>query len=204
MALFTQSKNVARKRRKIPDHLVYEIIDGRPFYWKGYKQTLQNEFNEVGISGFQSVIVSLILHQLFLNAELVSYRILAGKPGLEINTKNILCGDIFIYHKEILTPGKITNKYIDIPPFIYIEVDILADIKGKDSLQYITQKTKKLLDFGTQKVIWVLPAIQKTLVATQVSSWQFADWSNDVEILDGQTFNIARDLKEEGIHVEKL
>jgi hypothetical protein len=43
----TAAKPVAKqkKRRKIPDALIYEIVDGRPIYYKGYRDVLSGKTN---------------------------------------------------------------------------------------------------------------------------------------------------------------
>jgi hypothetical protein len=42
-----------------------------------------------------------------------------------------------------------------------------------------------MLDFGVEKVIWVLTTIKKIMVAVPNQSWQTHSWAGNIEILDG-------------------
>ena len=60
-------------------------------------------------------------------------------------------------------------------------------------------KTQQLLDFGTQKVIWIFTNSQKVLVAKPNQPWLTLSWAEDIELMPGTTFNIAAYLAREGI-----
>lgn len=61
------------------------------------------------------------------------------------------------------------------------------------------RKTQKLLDFGTEKVIWIFTLYGKVLIAEQGQDWLTRSWEKDVELLNGHNFNIENHLREEGI-----
>ena len=42
MIASTAPKTVKAKPRKVPQHLIYEILDGKPVYYKGYREVIQN------------------------------------------------------------------------------------------------------------------------------------------------------------------
>ena len=44
---------------------------------------------------------------------------------------------------------------------------------------------------------------QTVTVIEQGRDWQVREWTTDVELMNGQTFNIARYLDEEGIVVDE-
>lgn len=52
-------KKVSRKR-KIPDSLVREIIDGKPFYYKGYKDVLRKKKTKEDIIAWQKGAILLL------------------------------------------------------------------------------------------------------------------------------------------------
>lgn len=65
---------------------------------------------------------------------------------------------------------------------------------------YLQQKSQKLLEFGADKVIWILSKPKQVIIATAGGKWQVLDWNNDVELIENHTFNIGRHFAEEGIN----
>lgn len=204
-----------RKRRKIslpaqaeliPEYLIREMIDGVPYYYKNYQQVLTGKKHLediMGVSSLQSFIVSYLFRQLVKFLDEKIYRILVSEPGLHIDKRSNLSGDILIYDKEHLTPDKITVKYTDIPALVNIEVDVKVDMSREKDYEYVMRKTQKLLDFGTGKVIWVFTESQKVMVAQPNQPWLTYDWRQELELLDGVMFNIAQYLADEGVSTQK-
>ena len=67
MGLTIERKKTTR-RKKIPESFIYEILDGRPLYYKGYKQAIRNHLNAESIMGasiLQVLIIELLLKILF-------------------------------------------------------------------------------------------------------------------------------------------
>ena len=62
---------------------------------------------------------------------------------------------------------------------------------------YIYTKTDKLLQFGVEKVIWLMSESKKVLVATKDENWSIIDWNKDIAIANGISFNIGKYLKDE-------
>ena len=58
-----------------------------------------------------------------------------------------------------------------------------------------------MLDFGVEKVIWILTNIKKVIIATPDSAWLTMSWANDIEITEGIFFNIQNYLDERDINV---
>ncbi len=188
--------------KDIPAVLIYEIMDGKPIYYKGYREVLNNEktLEEImGASTLQGFIVAYILKTLYRNLDDKLYNILTNEQGLHLNRKNNLSADIAIYEKTKLSAAQADKHYATLPPKIQIEVDINADMDEELSeTSYIQQKTDKLLAFGVEKVIWVLSDSKKVIVATPHDNWQMIDWHKDIEVVDGVGFCIGGYLKEEG------
>jgi hypothetical protein len=60
MVALREPKPVKRQPRNIPAYLVYEIMDGKPIYYHGYRDVLLNKktFEEIiGASSLQSIII---------------------------------------------------------------------------------------------------------------------------------------------------
>lgn len=95
-----------------------------------------------------------------------------------------------VYDKEILSPAKITTKYVDVPSKLAVEIDIKADLSNPKHYDYVNLKTQKLLDFGTETVIWIFTETQKVMIAPKSRDWLIVNWDKDIELMDGFSFNI--------------
>ena len=188
--------------KNIPESLVYEMIDGKILYRKGYKQVLAGKktLEEImGASSLQSLVASHIAKVLFQFIDEDIYFVLINESGVHLDHKNNLANDLAIYDKEVLKPSMISTKYTDVPPKIAIEIDVKAEYEDLTELGYIYKKTQKLLNFGVEKVIWIITSVGKVTVSTQEKNWETMDWNKDVEIMDGHSFNVANYLKKQGV-----
>ncbi len=83
-----------------------------------------------------------------------------------------------------------------------IEVDIKVDViefeNGAE--EYVIQKSKKLLDFGVEKVLWVITGMQHVYVIDRNDpTWYVVDWSENIVVLDDCVLNIKQLLDDEEI-----
>ncbi|UTA67876.1 Uma2 family endonuclease [Emticicia sp. 21SJ11W-3] len=199
MVLETTKKTA---KNKIPEEFIYEVMDGEPVYYKGYKEAVKKQLNAeeiMGSSSLQSELVNFILEIIHIFYDKKKYRIHTNESGLKLGYKDTLAGDILIYDKQVLTPDKINNKYSDVPPKYIIEVDTNADLSETSFIEYLTRKTGKLFEFGVEKVFWVVTATQQVIVTSPNEDWLIKDWNKDVELFDGININIGKYLEEEGI-----
>ncbi len=204
MVALREPKPVKRQPRNIPAYLVYEIMDGKPIYYHGYRDVLLNKktFEEImGASSLQSIIIYYLVGFISKFIDEDKFMVLTGEAGLHIDHRNNLANDIAIFDQSVLPPSKINKKYADVPPKIAIEVDIVAEIEDFGESGYIYKKTQKLLNFGAEKVFWVLTAAQVVIVANHEKIETF-NWNKNIEILDNQYFNIGQFLDKKGIIVE--
>ena len=204
IALDSPRRPVPKPRKRVPDALIYEIMDGVPIYRKGYRDVLSGKetIEEItGASTLQSVIVSHLMKIIFTFLDEDMYFVLTGEPGVHIDHRNNLANDIAIYDQTVLTPAKISKKYADVPPLITIEIDIEADVADITETGYLYKKTHKLFDFGVQKLIWVLTDAQVVMIATP-ERIETVSWNKDVEIMDGHLFNIGAYFAKKGITVD--
>ena len=78
--------------KKIPAALIYEIMDGKPIYYKGYREVLRQEktLEEVmGSSTLQGLILEFILRILFRQLDENQYHILTNETVLHLDKKII-------------------------------------------------------------------------------------------------------------------
>ncbi len=208
-ALEQQTQRPPARKRKVPEHLVKEVIDGMKFYYRGYRQVLNGKktLEEImGWSGLQGIIVSYFTELLFKHLNLKKYRVIPGETGNHLSHRNNFSLDIAIFDRKVLTADKITPKYVDVPAYCVIEIDVQAEWEegNMSDLRFIGLKTKKLFEFGTRKLVWVLSKSKKVIVAEPDKNWEIIDWDKDIELIEGITFNIGKHLAEEGINPDML
>ena len=187
--------------KRVPDVLVHEIIDGIPYYRKGYHEVLAKTKtiqDIMGSSSLKAFIITYLIVTIGKQLDEALYSILANEAGLHLDKRNNVAGDLLIFDNNVLTIDQINKKYASVPPKICIEVDVDIDVESENESDYVILKTKKLLDFGAEKVIWFFTESKKVMIATSDADWQILDWDNEVEILDGTTCNVGKYLKDKG------
>ena len=193
-----------RKRRKpgVPAYLIYETLNGRPLYRRGYRDVIAGKKKPaeiMGSSSIQAMLVSMIHGFLFMSINRKQYLLVTNESGVHLDKGNNVSNDIAIFDKS--NGLALTNKYFTTPPRIAIEVDVNIEpeeFEGKES-GYVYEKTERLLDFGVECVIWITTQPRKIFVATHTAPWTTQNWGADVPVLDDVVLNLAGLLAEEGI-----
>ena len=197
-----------KNRRKIPDYLVSEVIDGISFYYRGYRSVLNNTKtleDIMGDSGLQLILKEHISDLLKAKLNRKKYFIGSGDIGNHLDHRNNLGLDVVVFDRSLLTPDKITTKYIDVPPVMDVEVDVNVELPDRTSdlfQEFVVRKVNRLFAAGAEKVVWVFSRSKKVMSATPHAPWQVYNWDSDVELMEGVVMNIAAYLKEEGINTE--
>ncbi len=187
----------------VPSALVYEVWAGKPIYYKGYRDVMAGTKTAAEImscSDLQGVLVSLLNIQLGITINRKKYLLATNEIGLHLALNDNLGGDIVIYEKANV--GKLRGKYFDIPPKVVVEVDIKADVldmeDGADG--YVMQKSRKLLDFGVERVLWIITSIRRVYVIDRNDpTWYVVDWGQDIVVMEGCSINIGQLLADEEI-----
>ena len=188
-------------QQPIPSYLIYETLNGRPLYRKGYKEVLAKQKTPGEIMGcidLQAIIVSILHAYIYNQANRKAYWIVTNEPGLHIQLGDNLSNEIAVYEKEKVT---VKGKFFDVAPKVVVEVDIKIDLEAFPAREqdYIYEKTQAMLDFGTERVIWITTKSRKIFVATKGESWLTLNWDATVPVLDTVTLNVANLLTEEGV-----
>ncbi len=199
---------VAEKKRRfstrnIPSVLIYEMWKGKPVYYRGYRDVLAGKktIEEVmSCSDLQGVLVYLL--GLFIGNAInrKKFLISSNESGLHLGIGDNLGNDLAIFEKEKV--GKLKGKYFDIPPKIVVEVDIKADVADFEGKLdgYLIQKSQKLIEFGVEKVLWVITSAQKVYVIDRNDpTWYVVNWSENITVLDDCVLNIKQLLDDEEI-----
>jgi Uma2 family endonuclease len=201
LAVSEENQNI----KSIPKQLVYEELNGRAYYRKGYKEVINQTktIEEIkGSSSLQGIIISVLLRYLYTKTEESEYEIFTNEAGLHIALGNNLSSDIILYNAQDALKYQYDEHYFNVAPKIVIEVDVKIDLGEVSDVDYITDKTKTLFEFGVERVIWVLTTHQKVILAQPNQDWIIRDWSKDFEILDGHSINLIAALEKKGFKID--
>ncbi len=184
----------------IPKSLIYEMVNGNPVYYKGYKDYLNGEkqIEEIMPSSYlQALIVTQLIILLSRKMDEQKYQLISSEIGLQFGKKSWRAANLAIYEKEQLKDIPKLNKYLTIPPKVVIEVDTKAAFEDiTNPLNYYQEKTNELLEFGVDKVIWIFTDTKKVMIAEMGKDWNIIDWTKDVKIMDGIALNIQKIVDE--------
>lgn len=83
----TIERKKSTRRKKIPESFIYEIMDGKPLYYKGHKWAIRNNLNAESImeaSTLRVLIIEYLLSILFSVINRKPYRIFSGRVYISI------------------------------------------------------------------------------------------------------------------------
>lgn len=202
-----QQNPILRKKRPIPSYLVREMIDGIAFYYRGYRSVLNKTktFDEImGDGGLQLFLKNYLGNVLREQLDGKKFYVFVGEGGAHLDHRSNLSLDVTVYDKSVLTPGKITTKYVDVPPKLVIEVDVNVELPDKTQdlfEEFVLRKVRRLFEFGTERVIWVFSKSKTVIIASPGGHWEVQDWDKDLELWPGISANIVHHLQKEGINL---
>ena len=193
----------AARRALLQARLVRETLDGRPLYYAGYREVLAGRQTLEGIRGASSlrwVVASYVLQTMIRQLDGQRYWFATNEAGVHLDHRNNLAHDVAIYEKASLPPDQINTRYVRVPAKVVVEIDVRIDLQNPADANYVNRKIRKLLDFGTARVIWVFTDSRQVLLAERgADAWLTMDWHRNLELLDGQRFNIGQYLAEQGV-----
>jgi hypothetical protein len=185
--------------RKIPDALVYEIVDGKPIYYKGYREVLKGKLNPEAImadSTLQTWLktqLSFLLLQQFAGK---NYEIMSGELGILMSLGHRRGADVSIFRKDNLV---IDEHFSKTAPEVIIEIDIQADLEDNNEMDYVLRKIEDYLRFGVKQVIWIFTTNRKIMTATPKEPWLTVSWGATIETIEGVSFNLEKMLESKKI-----
>lgn len=86
----------------IPSALIYEVLNGRPLYYRGYKEVLAKNLNPESVMGsnsLQSILVSLIHTHMMVNRDKKRYIPVTNEAGLHLELNDNLSCDVAVFEK---------------------------------------------------------------------------------------------------------
>lgn len=174
----------------IPESIIYEMVNGKPIYYRGWKDFLKGEKTIEQIMA-SSLIQSYLIGEVFAATHVAlrkSYILGTNEAGLKFKKGDWRAADICLWTKASLKNTPLHNHYSDIIPEIVIEVDTKAD--ATEIPLYYLEKTKDLHQHGVQRVLWIYTHSEQVMIAEKGQKWTIQDWSESFEVVDGFMLNI--------------
>ncbi|RYF51089.1 MAG: Uma2 family endonuclease [Cytophagaceae bacterium] len=200
MDMITENPVSHSSHQEVPNALVYEVLNGKPLYYRGYKDVLVGVStieSVMGSSDLQGAIVSLLNAVIWNGIDRSKYRTVSNETGLQLGKGDYVSVDIGIFEKSLVPVLK--GKYFDVPPSVVIEVDIKIDLDVVHEWDYVAQKTRELFRFGVQRVLWIMTKSRQILVAAPGQDWLITDLTKNVHIIDNFSLNIQQVFDEDGL-----
>ncbi len=180
-----------RKKEKLLRLLTYEVVDGRPIYYRGYRDVLEGKKQPEEVMGSSvlqwSVLKSLV--KLLLPLEGKGYILAFGEVGLHLGKGRNRSLDLAVFVSKV----DLSEKYADTPPVLVVEIDVKAEVD--DKLEYITGKSEELLTFGTKKVVWILTRPRKVLMFEKGKRPIIYDWEDEIHLLEDVKLRLSDIVK---------
>ena len=190
----------AKPQRAVPAHLVYEVMDGKPIYYRDYKKIIRGTIKKDDIMGYgllQWVIINLITKYFNQNLS-ANYLVLGGEGGIHLAKNDNLSLDLAVFNSASINLAQLKNQYVGVAPQLVIEVDTKAQAEFAADANYYTKKTQKLLDFGVNEVIWIFTETKKIWLAKPNAPWLIINWKDDFTAME-LPLNLQALLDENGI-----
>jgi Uma2 family endonuclease len=92
----------------------------------------------------------------------------------------------------------LNDQYFEIASEVAIEVDV--KIETDKDLDYVFSKSEEMMNFGTERILWVITKHKKLFVFSKNETTQILDWNKDVVIMEGVVLNIHDLLVEEDVN----
>ncbi len=190
-----KEKGKDERRERLLRLLTYEVVDGKPIYYRGYKDVLEGKKQPEEVMGAS-----------FLHARLVAkitswldrmlgdrYVVSSGELGYFVE-KGWRSLDVALFRYEDVKDKLRSRRYIDIPPVLVVEVDTHGDVENE--MAYISGKVEDLLRSGVEKVVWIFTDSEKVLIAERGRDWVIVGWDRDIDLLEGLKLNLEDLLKQ--------
>ena len=130
----------ATEKKEIPSYLIRDMIDGIPYYYKGYKDVLNKTktiHDIMPCSTLQAAIIMYLNFRLTQTLGIDNFMIFTSESGNHL-AKNINYGlDLAVYDSNILTANKINKHFANVPPELVVEVDVKVELEDLNEIDFI-------------------------------------------------------------------
>ena len=174
----------------ISEALIYEMVESKPIYYRGWQDVLKGEKTIEQIMA-SSLIQSYLVGEVFAATHVAlrkTYIFGTNEAGLKFKKGDWRAADICLWTKTSLKGTPLHDHYSQIIPEIVIEVDTKADLLTNPN--YYFDKTKHLHKNGVRRVLWIFTSSEQVMIAEKGVKWTVQDWSESVEVADGFMLNV--------------
>jgi len=137
-----KGKKKDERRERLLRLLTYEVVDGKPIYYRGYREVLKGRKQPeevMGSSVLQGRVVALILQRL-LTLEKAGFVVITNEVG--VRTPNgYRAIDVGVFREEDVGWE---DEYAKVGPVLAVEVEVKADVEGYGFLEYVIRKVEDL------------------------------------------------------------
>ena len=174
----------------IPEALIYEMVESKPIYYRGWQDVLKGEKTIEQVMA-SSLMQSYLVGEVFAATHVAlrkKYILGTNEAGLKFKKGEWRAADVCLWTKASLKGTPLHDHYSLIIPEIVIEVDTKADLLTNPN--YYFDKTKELHRNGVRRVLWVFTSSEQVMIAEKGEKWTVQDWSESFEVVDGFMLNI--------------
>ncbi len=187
-------KGDERRREKLLKVLTYEVVDGKPVYYRGYRDVLEGKKQPEGVMGastyhaFVAIKIASWLDRV-LGRE---YVVLGGELGylIEGGWRNL---DVAVFRYEDVKDKLESENYIDVPPVLVVEINVRAEVESE--MEYVLKKSEDLLKSGVERVVWIFTGPRKVMVFERGKGGLILDWEDEIPLVEGLGLRLPDLLK---------
>ena len=183
--------------QSIPKHLIYEMDEGKPIYYKGYKEYLNGNLNyeeTMPDSNLQSwlkaQLLALLISFFYHDKSIV---ITGGKQGLSLKKKTWRGADVAVFKKSNFV---LNTEYSKKPPEVVIEINVKGHYDSDEKMLHdFERKNAQLLKFGVKKIIWIFTETKFIMSLTNEGKTHHK-WDEEIPVMNDFSFNIQKMIDE--------
>ena len=182
------------RRERLLKLLTYEVVDGKPIYYRGYRDVLEGKKQPEEVMGASFLHGRLvILLGAFLREKLKGrYVVSGGELGylIEGGWRNL---DVAVFRYEDVKDKLESENYIDVPPVLVVEINVRAEVESE--MEYVLKKSEDLLKSGVERVVWIFTGPRKVMVFERGKGGVILDWEDEIPLVEGLRLRLSDLLK---------
>ena len=182
------------KKEKLLKLLTYEVVNGKPIYYRGYRDVLAGKKTPeeiMGSSAYHGILVAMLSYWLIKNLGR-KYVVMSGELGYFVGEgwRNL---DVAVFRYEDVKDKLESEGYMDVAPVLAFEVNVRAEVESE--MEYVLKKSEDLLKSGVGKVVWIFTRPKKVMVFEKGKKGVILDWEDDITLVEGLKLGLDELLK---------
>ena len=182
------------KKEKLLKLLTYEVVNGKPIYYRGYRDVLAGKKTPeevMGSSAYHGILVAMLSYWLIRNLGR-KYVVMSGELGyfVEKGWRNL---DVAVFRYEDVKDKLESEGYIDVAPVLAFEINVRAEVESE--MEYVLKKSEDLLKSGVEKVVWIFTRPRKVMVFEKGKKGVILDWKDYITLIEGLKLRLDELLK---------